>query len=182
MLDSTAPTALPVPILTNTRMGINVKWQASASADVAAYRLFRIASDDVTEVLLDRLPPTQLSFLDIGLTPGVNYTYRLTALDTSGNESPSSPTTTLQATSAAPAVTERYTNCPAATRAVATSGTLQYALRTAAPGDVIVLAPGTYKGSFITSVVAPATNPVWICGPRSAVIDNGDATTGGAGI
>ena len=182
VLDSTAPTAVAVPSLTNTRMGINVEWQASAAADAAAYRLFRTASNDVTEVLMDRLPPTQLSFLDVGLTPGVTYTYRLTALDTSGNESASSPTATLQATSAAAAVTERYANCPAATRAVATSGTLQYAMKTAAPGDVIVLAPGTYKGNFVTSVSATAGNPVWICGPRNAVVDNVDPTTGGAGM
>jgi hypothetical protein len=59
---------------------------------------------------------------------------------------------------------------------------LQYALKTAAPGDVIVLAPGTYRGDFVTSALATADNPVWICGPRSAVIDNKDPTKGGAGI
>lgn len=180
--DSSAPPAPASPVLKNTRTGINVEWQPVSATDVAAYRLFRTASNDNIEVLLDRLPPTQLSFLDVGLSSGVSYSYRLTALDTSGNESPSSPIALITSPPAPAPVDERFAGCPAATRPVATAGALQYALKTAVAGDVITLAPGVYRGPFTTSVVATTANPVWICGPRTAVIDYGDPMSGGAGI
>ena len=80
-----------------------------------------------------------------------------------------SPRSTAAATSRSPArpasrpcpsppeieVPQRYANCPTATRTVSTTGTLQSALSTAKPGDVIRLAPGTYTGP--STITAKAT-------------------------
>ena len=77
-------------------------------------------------------------------------------------------------------VPQRYANCPTATRTVSTTGTLQNALSTAKPGDVIRLAPGTYTGPSTITTKATALNNVWICGPRTAVVDFGDYTRGTA--
>lgn len=175
--DSTAPPTVPGPTVTNTRLGTKVSWSASSAKDVAAYNLLRTGPDGV-ETLLDRLPPDQLSFLDVGLAPATSYGFRVTAVDTSGNESKPATAVTVTTPPRPAPVQQRYGNCPTATRTVSTIGSLQNALRDAQAGDVIVLKPGTYTGSLSTSVVGTEAQPVWICGPRTAVIDFKDPTRG----
>ena len=51
--------------------------------------------------------------------------------------------------------------------------TLQDALDGAAPGETIVLAEGTYAGTFSASAIATATMPIVVRGTAATVIDAG---------
>ncbi|MGH7498275.1 MAG: Ig-like domain-containing protein, partial [Gemmatimonadales bacterium] len=64
---------------------------------------------------------------------------------------------------------------PAAVRTVnvASQGALSSALANAAPGDQIVLAPGSYRGNFTASVDGTSARAIVLCGPRTAIIDGG---------
>jgi hypothetical protein len=73
---------------------VRLVWQASEAADRAGYRVYRRGPDTqefrpVTQELV-----TGTDFADEGLPPGATYTYRVTALDRLGNESPPSETAT----------------------------------------------------------------------------------------
>ena len=56
--------------------------------------------------------------------------------------------------------------------AVSTSDQLRAALAAAEPGDVIQLASGTYRGSFITQQAGTSSSPITLTGPSSAVLVN----------
>ena len=180
VLDSTPPPAMTPPTLTPGKQGMTIGWGGSVAPDVSAYRLYRTSSDGVT-VELDRLPAYQRTFLDISLPASTTYTYRVTAVDSSGNESAAGSASKM--TLAAPPgieVPQRYANCPTATRTVSTTGSLQNALSTAKAGDVIRLAPGTYSGPSKITAKGTPDKTIWICGPRTAVVDFGDYTRGTA--
>jgi hypothetical protein len=70
------------------------------------------------------------------------------------------------------------TACPASQRAVSTASQLKHALENARPGQVIVLAPGSYRGQFATSKSGTPDAPITLCGPRGAVLDGGDISRG----
>ncbi len=61
---------------------------------------------------------------------------------------------------------------PVGTIPVGTADQLKAALAAAKPGDVIQLAPGTYRGSFVTQEAGTAGNPITLAGPPSAVLVN----------
>jgi hypothetical protein len=61
---------------------------------------------------------------------------------------------------------------------VSTARQLKDALKKAAPGSKIVLAPGTYDGHFTGSKSGTKAKPVVLCGPRSAVINGGSLKSG----
>ena len=61
---------------------------------------------------------------------------------------------------------------------VSSASTLQRALAHARPGEVILLAPGTYDGNFSASVSGHQDAPITLCGPRSAVLDGGTLSHG----
>jgi hypothetical protein len=63
---------------------------------------------------------------------------------------------------------------------VSTASELSTAITDAQPGDLIQLAPGTYSGSWTVSRSGTATNPIMLCGPRTAVLNGGSLTNGGA--
>ncbi|CAN5617139.1 hypothetical protein BH10ACT3_BH10ACT3_16600 [soil metagenome] len=69
-------------------------------------------------------------------------------------------------------------SCPDATVDVADASELADALDDAQPGDVITLAPGTYEGKFVATTIASDDDPIFLCGPRDAVID-GEGIKGG---
>ncbi|MDJ0376223.1 right-handed parallel beta-helix repeat-containing protein [Cryobacterium sp. PH31-L1] len=73
----------------------------------------------------------------------------------------------------APISTHRYADCPAATVNVATARELMAAVAQAQPGTVIKLAPGTYNEQINITMNGTASSPIWVCGPRSAVINVG---------
>jgi len=71
--------------------GLEVSWSPSTDTDLAVYRLYR-ASGRGPESRLANVPATETTFLDADASPGIEYRYRLTALDQDGNESaPSAP-------------------------------------------------------------------------------------------
>lgn len=80
----------------------------------------------------------------------------------------------LPATAAQAATAPSATTCssPAAVR-VSTAAGLTAALARATPGMMIILAPGTYAGSFVASAAGTAAKPIALCGPRTAVLDGG---------
>ena len=55
---------------------------------------------------------------------------------------------------------------------------LQSALSSAAPGMRIDLAPGTYSGNFVTKQSGASGTPITLCGPRTAILDGGDISSG----
>lgn len=61
---------------------------------------------------------------------------------------------------------------------VSTAAGLTAALSAASPGETILLAPGTYLGTFTASVSGTASAPITLCGPRSAVLDGGGIASG----
>lgn len=68
---------------------------------------------------------------------------------------------------------------PAGHRVDVTDGReLERALAAVRPGDVVHLAPGTYRGRFGGSVSGTAAAPIDVCGSRQAVLDGGDIDTG----
>lgn len=74
----------------------------------------------------------------------------------------------------------RSSDCPAATVRVSDSAKLRSALASAKPGAVIELAPGTYANGFALSASGTASKPIWICGPRTAVVQGGSMSSGTA--
>lgn len=71
-------------------------------------------------------------------------------------------------------------DCPAATVTVSNSTELTAALAGAGPGASIHLAPGTYTRGFLLSASGTPEAPIWVCGPRSAVVQGISTTSGTA--
>ena len=66
---------------------VRLVWEASESLDVTGYRVYRQDATGQGFRGLGDGEVRDLEFLDTGLTPGLAYSYRITALDGSGNES-----------------------------------------------------------------------------------------------
>ncbi|WP_150308048.1 right-handed parallel beta-helix repeat-containing protein [Planctomonas psychrotolerans] len=175
--DSTAPDAPAAPSLVPERKGIRVDWTPSPASDLTEYRLYRAGVNGSYSVL-HTFPPAERSILDVGLTANAAYSYRLTAVDSSGNESAPSRVASAAAPAAAPVSAGRYASCPTATVRVSTNREFTAALAGATAGDVIVLAPGTYGANFDLTASGTAGKPIWICGSRSVVLDGGDHRAG----
>jgi hypothetical protein len=67
--------------------------------------------------------------------------------------------------------------CPAG-QTVGDVAALKRALATAAPGTVILLAPGTYSGRFSATQSGTASAPITLCGSRDAIVDGGGTKSG----
>jgi hypothetical protein len=101
-------------------------------------------------------------------------TFRAVATDTSG---------TLADTAVITIGSTTATGCsryPANRRIeVATVSQLAASLTNARPGDLILLADGTYVGHFKTTISGTASSPIVLCGTRAAVINGGKTSGGG---
>ncbi len=74
---------------------------------------------------------------------------------------------------------EVASNCPATgSPTVSDANALTQALGHASAGQVIVLAPGNYKGQFTASGDGTAAAPITLCGPRSAVLEGASVKKG----
>jgi hypothetical protein len=73
---------------------------------------------------------------------------------------------------AAAALTVRTRDPAGSTVDVATAVQLRAALAAAEPGQSIRLAPGTYRGSFLTQRAGTPTRPITLTGPADAVLIN----------
>ena len=92
----TTPTGLTATVISSTQ--INIDWNNNPESDLANYRVYRSTSTTGTYTLISQ--PTSSSYSDTGLNPGTTYYYRLSAVDTSGNQSPQ--TSYVSATTPAP--------------------------------------------------------------------------------
>ena len=68
--------------------------------------------------------------------------------------------------------------CPATKVLVSTASELTAALAAARPGTVITLAAGVYSGTFTATGSGTPKKPIYLCGPRSAVLDAGSVYGG----
>ncbi len=71
-------------------------WGPAAGNDVAGYKIYRRAPGAPDWIVLQKTLVVSLSFRDDTVEAGKSYDYRITALDTHGNESPPAETTTVQ--------------------------------------------------------------------------------------
>ncbi len=68
---------------------IDLSWEPVADTDLAGYNIYRRTADSGWQKLTST-PIFNPAYTDTTTTPGQHYTYRITALDTTGNESPPS--------------------------------------------------------------------------------------------
>lgn len=87
-----APPAAPTGMAAVAGNGkATLSWDAVNAADLQNYRVYRKGADG-TWPATPLANPTGTSFVDSGLSNGTDYTYRVTAVDRSGNESVASTT------------------------------------------------------------------------------------------
>jgi len=75
-------------------LSIDLSWEPNTEPDLAGYLVYRASlSPTGTPGSFARLTPNPIAapaFCDLTIAPNIRYAYRITAVDTSGNESPSS--------------------------------------------------------------------------------------------
>lgn len=142
-----------------------------------ALPLFRVRP----ETLSDEEPPPfsvprQFAGSIFGLQPDTAYEVMLDVQDPDGGSTTRTATIRTRAEPPAAPATPRTVN-------VSTSSQLSSALSAAQPGDVIVLADGTYNGAFGISRSGNASNPIFIRGAsRDGAIINASGSTYGLSV
>ncbi|WP_342372061.1 pectinesterase family protein [Propioniciclava soli] len=140
--DAVAPAAPTGLTATQAATGVVLDWADNTEPDVAGYRVWRTGPDGVETLLADQVPASTLTD---GSAPTGALTYRVVALDASGNVS-----------AAASATITVTAPIEGATVVVAQDGSGDFTTVTdalaAAPADgsayVIGIRPGTYTESF----------------------------------
>ena len=90
--DTTAPGVVTGLTATGVQTGINLAWTARTEADLAGYNLYRSASATGLYTKLNLTALAGTTYADTTTVAGSTYYYRVTALDTTGNESAVSAT------------------------------------------------------------------------------------------
>jgi hypothetical protein len=103
-MTDTFPPAVPtglasVPSGTTGKAEIDLSWQPDIDVDLAGYNVYR-RNDAGQFVRLSQAPINGPAYNDETVTPGTVYTYRVTAVDASGNES--APSAEVKETAQAP--------------------------------------------------------------------------------
>jgi hypothetical protein len=94
------PTGLAaVPSNNGTAPTIDLSWQPNTDLDLAGYHVYRRTASGTFQRITQQ-PIFGPAFTDTAVTPGTPYTYRVTAIDNAGNESPPSTEVTETARSA----------------------------------------------------------------------------------
>ncbi|MCU1444485.1 right-handed parallel beta-helix repeat-containing protein [Cryobacterium sp.] len=172
--DTTAP-AVPAIVSASVVDGqVLLDWNAVPGADVRAYRVYA-ANSTGGSTLMGVTDSSVTAFIGIGVPANSRLDYRVSAVDSTGNESARSAVASAQTVST-PASSHRYASCPAATVTVSNAAQLMTAVAKARPGDVVRMSPGTYTGQINLSASGTAKDPIWICGPRNAVVNVGGIT------
>lgn len=166
--DVAAPAKPTGVIAYNASGAVGVKWNAGSS-EIAGYRVYSVSSTGAFS-LIGQAPKSATSFKVLGVPSYQTLSYSVTAVDSSGNESGKTTKASIK-TGVTPVGSYRYDNCPPSTVTVHNKAELEKAAAAAKPGNVIKLASGKYYGQMNLTVNGAAGNPVWICGPRDAVID-----------
>ena len=158
--------------------GITVSW-VKATTSPTAYEIKR-SSDGSNYTTIARVSSSTTAYFDVSTKPGVRMTYKVSAVSSSGSTTSTSATVSAVAKSIPTGNSRRYSSCPSATKSVSTASALKSALYNATAGTVIKLAPGTYTGTFSASKSGTTDRPIWICGPRTAIITSGSYRSGHA--
>lgn len=89
--DTAAPPAPGAVSVRGFERHVDVSWQPSAAPDLLAYRIYR-SSDGAAFTPVGTQPGSRTRWVDFIDAPARNASYRVTAIDLAGNESPPSPT------------------------------------------------------------------------------------------
>jgi hypothetical protein len=83
------PPDAPTGVLALAQEGprVRVVWRPVDASDLAGYRVYRLDPESGEPRPLHEEPVTRTELVDEDVTPGVTYTYRVRAVDRSGNES-----------------------------------------------------------------------------------------------
>jgi hypothetical protein len=82
------PPPVPADVVALAESGkVRIVWRASAAPDLAGYLIYRRAGARGDFQKLTAQPVTEVQYLDGSVSAGISYTYRVTAVDQSGNES-----------------------------------------------------------------------------------------------
>lgn len=103
-MTDTFPPAIPtglasVPSSSNGKASIDLSWQPGADIDLAGYNIYR-STGAPGFAKLNSTPVIGPAYTDTTVTPGTVYTYRVTAVDGTGNES--TPSAEVKETAEAP--------------------------------------------------------------------------------
>ncbi|QRN99389.1 DNRLRE domain-containing protein [Archangium violaceum] len=127
------PTNLKATVVSSSQLDLS--WSASTdNVGVTGYELYRNGA------FLKNVSGTSAS--DTGLAASTTYSYSVKARDAAGNVSSASSTVSATTSSGG------STSC---TNALSTTAAIQNAMKNAAPGATLLIAPGTYTGSRSTS-------------------------------
>jgi hypothetical protein len=159
----------------NTAGNVAIKWNP-VSADVETYRVYSMTSAGAWSPI-GQTTKASTYFKVLGAPAHSTQAYSVTAVDAAGNES-GKAYRALVTTGVTPTGSYRHANCPPATITVRTGAELMNAVAAAQPGNVIALAPGRYTGQMNLTANGATGKPIWICGPRDAVIDGGGISRG----
>jgi hypothetical protein len=102
--DETPPPPVAGLTATPTRAGISLAWSPSSAPDLAGYLVYRSYSQQEYEALTQELV-YETTYLDGNVLPGVSYSYSVTAVDYTGNESPLAQAVSVTAPSVQPVAT-----------------------------------------------------------------------------
>ncbi|MFD3443001.1 right-handed parallel beta-helix repeat-containing protein [Microbacteriaceae bacterium 4G12] len=178
VIDTVAPEQLTDVSAVPGRLGTRLTWAATEAGDLAHYRVYRTGGGE-TRRLISPSVFTARSFLDITRKEAVTYTYEVTAVDWGGNESAAAATGAVDTPRwDVDAAANRYVDCPAATVEVSTFSQLKAAVAAAQPGSVIRLQPGTYVGYVLLAASGTEDKPIWLCGPRTAILERENTSAG----
>jgi fibronectin type 3 domain-containing protein len=68
---------------------VDLSWEPNVEVHIAGYKVYRRSADEPWR-LLTQNPVAVAAYRDTGVTAGASYTYRVTAINDSGMESPPS--------------------------------------------------------------------------------------------
>lgn len=148
--ESTPPSAPQELAVTPYNGKARLVWRKSADADVIRYHVHRSTSPNAIAVVDSTASISDTTRLITGLTNGLTYYFRITAIDSSYNRSPYS-----NEESCTPGVMS-YCVAPSGNdgnpgTTVLPLKTIAFALSTAGIGDTIKVAAGTYTQNLTTS-------------------------------
>ncbi|MDJ1114494.1 right-handed parallel beta-helix repeat-containing protein [Microbacterium dauci] len=179
--EAAAPVKVTGVKATTGERAITVQWRANPERDITGYLVQRASGTSTNYSQIASLPASATSFEHIDVYGTRDYKYRVFAVDYMGRRSQTQMTVSSRIIAYAGTEYEGIDDCPTATVTVNNATTLRAALAEAGPGTVIRLEPGMYNAQFDLTRSGTRSAPIWVCGPRTAVL-NGYGVGGGNGI